>query len=174
MQIKKSRLEFRNARERTMATDLVSQVTQLLTPEMINRIATALGLDRGPLQSAVRAAIPAMLAGLSNVAAQPGGAQKIAEAARQQSGAPGILSGVLAAGSETSFAEKGALVLSSLIGGGNERALASAVGKFAGIGQGASKTLIGMLAPLVLGSVGRQARDPISIPGLLASQKDNI
>ena len=38
-----------------MATNLVSLVMQFLTPEMIGRVATALGLDRNMLQTAVDA-----------------------------------------------------------------------------------------------------------------------
>jgi hypothetical protein len=44
---------------------------QFLTPDMIGRISAALGLDRDKVQSIVSAAVPALLAGLSGVAAQP-------------------------------------------------------------------------------------------------------
>ena len=57
-----------------MATNLVSLVMQFLTPEMIGRVATALGLDRTLVQSAIGAAIPGLLAGFSGIATQPGGA----------------------------------------------------------------------------------------------------
>src|ERR1700741_3992271 len=69
-----------------MATSLVSLVMQFLTPEMIGRVATALGLDRTLVQSAINAAVPGLLAGLGGVATQPGGAQKLAEAAKQKTG----------------------------------------------------------------------------------------
>jgi len=59
-----------------MAVNLVSLIMQFLTPDMIGRIASALGLDRNNTQTAIGAAIPGLLAGLSGVAAQPGGAQK--------------------------------------------------------------------------------------------------
>jgi hypothetical protein len=72
-----------------MATNLVSLVMQFLTPEMIGRIASALGLDRNNTHTAVGAAVPALLAGLSNVALQPGGAKRLVDAARQQTGTLG-------------------------------------------------------------------------------------
>ena len=59
-----------------MAINLVSLVMQFLTPDMIGRIASALGLDRNNTQTAIGAAVPGLLAGLSGVAAQPGGPQK--------------------------------------------------------------------------------------------------
>ena len=68
-----------------MATNLVSLVLQFLTPDLVARIASALGLDRNIVQSAVGAAVPGLLASLGGVAAQPGGAQKLADATRQQS-----------------------------------------------------------------------------------------
>jgi len=53
---------------------------------MIGRIASALGVDRNKLQTAVNAAVPGLLAGLTGVAAQPGGAQKLVDAAGQDTG----------------------------------------------------------------------------------------
>ena len=72
-----------------MAVNLVSLIMQFLTPDMIGRIASALGLDRNNTQTAISAAIPGLLAGLSGVAAQPGGAQKLVDTVRQQTGALG-------------------------------------------------------------------------------------
>ena len=69
-----------------MATNLVSLVMEFLTPDMIGRIASALGLDRNLVQSAINAVVPSLLAGFSNTAAQPGGAQKLVDAAAQQTG----------------------------------------------------------------------------------------
>ena len=41
-----------------MATNLVSLIMQFLTPDMIGRIASALGLDRTNTQTAIGAAVP--------------------------------------------------------------------------------------------------------------------
>ena len=69
--------------------NLVSIVMQFLTPEMIGRIASALGLERASVQSAVGAAVPALLAGFSGVAARPGGPQELVNAAKQETGTLG-------------------------------------------------------------------------------------
>ena len=62
--------------------------------------------------------------------------------------------------------------------GGDQTALAGAVGKFAGLGQGASGSLLGLLAPVVMGTIAKQqgthSLDASGIASLLASQKDNI
>ncbi|MFK0277866.1 DUF937 domain-containing protein [Ensifer sp. NPDC090286] len=160
-----------------MASNLVSYIAQMLTPDMIARIASALGLDSSKVQSAVGAAIPALLAGLSGVATQPGGAQKIAETARQQSGSLDNLLGMLTGGDQASLAQSGSQIVSSLFGANNGSALASAVGGVSGMDQRASGSLLATLAPLVMGGLARQSGGDFSangIAGLLASQKDNI
>ena len=42
-----------------MATNLVSLVMQFLTPDMVGRIATALGFDHNKVQTAISGAVPA-------------------------------------------------------------------------------------------------------------------
>jgi len=161
-----------------MAINLVSLVMQFLTPDMIGRIASALGLDRNNTQTAIGAAVPGLLAGLSGVAAQPGGAQKLIDAVRQQTGALGSFANMIGASGRSSLIEEGSQILSSLLGGRDQTALAGAVGKYAGLGQNASGSLLGMLAPIVMGTIGQQqgtrSLDAGAITSLLSSQKDNI
>jgi Bacterial protein of unknown function (DUF937) len=161
-----------------MATSLVSLVMQFLTPDMIGRIAGALGLDRSHTQAAVGAAVPALLAEFSGVAAQPGGAQKLVDAARQQTGALGSFAGMIGGGSQSSLLERGSQMLGSLLGGREQTALAGAVGQYAGVGQSASGSLLGMLAPVVMGTIAEQqgARnlDAGHMASMLAGEKDNI
>jgi hypothetical protein len=160
-----------------MAANLVSLVTEFLTPDMIGRIASALGIDRSKTLAGIGAAVPGLLAGLSGVATQPGGAQKLVDAVRQQSGTLGNLTSAMGGGGQSSLIEKGSQMLGSLLGG-NQTALADAVGKFAGLGQGASGSLLGMLGPIVMGTIAQQqGSSPLnagSITNLLASQKANI
>ena len=162
-----------------MATNLVSLVMQFLTPDMVGRIATALGLDRNKVQSAISGAVPGLLAAFNDVATQPGGAQRIADAARQQTGSLENFANVLAAGGQSSLLDKGSQLLSSLVGGRDQNALIGAISKFTGLGQGASGSLLGMLAPIVMGTIGQhqsatRALDANGIANLFASQKDNI
>src|SRR5262249_33100317 len=151
---------------------------QFLTPDMIGRIASALGLDRTNTQTAIGAAVPGLLAGLSGGAAQPGGAEKLVDAVRQQTSALGHFANQLAASGPPPRIEEGAQILSSLLGGRDQTALAGAVGKYAGLGQNASGSLLGMLAPIVMGTIGQQqgtrSLDAGAIISLLSSQKDNI
>ncbi|MFD1327437.1 DUF937 domain-containing protein [Mycoplana ramosa] len=160
-----------------MASNLVSYLMQFLTPDVIARLAAALGLDTDKVQRGVTAAVPAVLAGLASVATQPGGAQKVADAARQQSGVLDNLAGLLSGGGQSPLMQSGSQLLSSLVGGNTSGALANAIGSYSGLGQNAGGSLLGMLAPLVLGGIARNAGGDLSanaIAGLLAGQKDNI
>src|SRR6516162_5977185 len=146
-----------------MAINLVSVVMQFLTPDMIGRIATALGLDRNVTQTAISALIPALLAGFGNTATQPGGAQKLVDAARQHNGTLGNFANMLGTGSQSSFIEKGSQMLSALLGSRDQNSLAQAVAKFAGLGQGPTSSLLGMLAPIVMGTIGQQRQQGRSL-----------
>ena len=111
-----------------MADNLVSLVMQFLTPDLVTRIAAALGLDRTNTQTAVGAAVPALLAGLGSVAAKPGGAQSLADAVKQQSGVLDRFASLIGGGGQSSLLEKGSQMLTSLLGSGDQTALAGAVG----------------------------------------------
>jgi hypothetical protein len=165
-------------REDFMATNLVSLVMQFLTPEMIGRVATALGLDRTLVQTAISAGVPGLLAGLSGVATQPGGAQKLVDAAKQESGTLGKFADSLGGGGQSGIVERGSQLLASLLGARDQGALVSALGQFVGLGQAKSGSLMGMLAPIVMGTVAQQqgprSLDASGIASLFASQKDNI
>ena len=69
-----------------MATNLISLVMQCLTPDMIAKIASALGLDRNVAQKAIAGAIPALLASFADVASTPTGARQLTNTLTQQSG----------------------------------------------------------------------------------------
>ena len=161
-----------------MAINLVSLVMQFLTPDMIGRIATALGLDRNIAQSAVGAVVPALLAAFSKTATQPGGAQKLADAAGQHTRTLGDFASVLAAGGQSALFEKGSRMLLSLVGGANQNALTEAITTFTGLSQGAIGSLLGLLAPIVMGTIAQHGTtrdlDANGIATLFASQKDNI
>src|SRR5262249_60793935 len=121
---------------RSLAAIRVSLVMQFLTPDMVGRIATALGFDRNKVQAAISGAVPALLAAFNDVATQPGGAQKLADAARQQTGSLENFASMLAAEGQSSLLDQGSQLLSSLVSGRDQNALIGAISKFTGLGQG--------------------------------------
>src|SRR5262245_49964729 len=161
-----------------MATNLVSYVMQFLTPDMIGRIAGALGLSRGDTQSGVSAVVPALLAAFGGLADKPGGAQSLVNTIKQQSGVADNFASMISGNNQSSFIERGSSLLTSLLGGHDQAALTGAVSRFAGLGQNKASSLLGMLAPVVMGLIGRQIGtrgvDVGSLTSLLASQKEYI
>src|SRR5262245_6930661 len=162
-----------------MATNIVSQIMDFLTPDIVSKIAGYFGLDRYLTQKAIGAAVPALLAGLVGLSSKPEGARQLSSVLSQQPS--GILDSVraLTTGQEQrTLTESGSSLLSSLFGGGALSALASALGRFTGIGEGTSKSLLGLLGPMVLGSVAQYQRqaglDANGLASFLASQKANI
>ena len=161
-----------------MTTNLVSVVMQYLTPDMIAKIASALGLDRNATQKAIAGAIPALLASFADVASSPNGARQLTNTLTQQSGSLESLKNLIGGSGQNSLAETGSSMLSGLFGGGTLDTMAQTIGKFAGIGEGTSKSMLGMLGPVVLGALGQQQRstglDAGGLVSLLTSQKDQI
>ena len=66
-----------------MAIDVVSTITQQFGPDLIAKIAVALGLDKSVIGRAVGILVPGMLANLSAVAGTGAGARHLAQAAGQ-------------------------------------------------------------------------------------------
>jgi hypothetical protein len=162
-----------------MAANLVSVVMQFLTPDMIAKIASALGLDRTIAQKAIGGAVPALLASLADVASTPNGARQLTNTlAQPQLGSLESLKGLIGSSGQNNLAETGSSMLSGLFGGGALDTIAQSIGKFAGLEGGSSKSLLGMLGPVVLGALGQQQRsaglDAGGLASLLGSQKDQI
>jgi hypothetical protein len=159
--------------------NLVSLAMQFLTPDMIGRIAGGLGLDKGLAGKAISAALPSILAGIVGSSAKPDGLKALTSAlGSQDPGLLGNLAGMLGGSNQSSLISNGASVLSNVLGGSATGALAGAVAKFAGIGEGPSKSLLGMLAPVVMGTLGKQQQsaglDAGGLAKMLMGQKDNI
>jgi sporulation protein YlmC with PRC-barrel domain len=158
-----------------MANSILSTATRLLTPEVIGKLASATGLDQSVTQTAVGAALPAMLSALTGVAAQPNGARQLADAVAQQ---PTDILGSITSGVSALTGDRGTNLLSSLLGGASLGALTSKLSRFLGVGEGPMRSLMGMLAPLIMGVLGREQRaaglDASGLAHMLVGQKDEI
>ena len=162
-----------------MATNLVSSVTQILSSNFVSRVASSLGVDRAKVEKALQAGTPALLAALTSLISKPAGAAALNGAVAQQQ--PGVLSSLanmIGGSGQKDLIDTGANTLTSLLGGTTMSALTNAVGQYAGVGEGGSKSLMGLLGPVVMGVLGQQQRtsglDATGLANLLASQKDNI
>ncbi|HEY3624034.1 MAG TPA: DUF937 domain-containing protein [Roseiarcus sp.] len=161
-----------------MAINLVSLVSQVLTPQLVGGLARALGINEAVAQKLVAAAVPAILASLATAAAAPGGAQKVSDAISTSD--PDILTKLSGAisGGNTRFLNEGGTLLSNLLGGGGLSSLTGALSQYSGAPQPATQTLLGTVTHATVGAIGQQDpstwSDPAAILALLNSQKSAI
>jgi Bacterial protein of unknown function (DUF937) len=163
-----------------MAANLIGLLEQLLgSDNVLSRIASLLGLSPDRTKTAIGGAVPAILAALVGLVQKPAGRDQLATAVRNQD--PGVLdnlSSMLTGGRETAVIDQGSNALSSLLGQGAVGSLAGALGKFAGLNQSSATSLLGALAPVVLGALGREQRtqglDAQGLANMLTAQKDDI
>jgi hypothetical protein len=98
--------------------------------------------------------------------------------AQQETGSLDGLRSLIGGAGQNALVDTGSSMLSGLFGSGALGAMAQAIGKFAGIEGGSSKSLLGVLGPVVLGTLGQQQRsaglDANGLASLLGSQKDQI
>ena len=161
-----------------MAINLVSLVSQFLTPQLVGGLARALGINEAVAQKLVAAAVPAILASLATAAAAPGGAQKVSDAVSMSD--PDILTKLSGAitGGNTRFLNEGGTLLSGLLGGGGLSTLTGALSQFSGAPQPATQALLGTVTHATVGTIGQQDpsnwSDPSAILSMLNSQKSAI
>ncbi len=154
--------------------NLVELVRSQLGGDVIGRLAGMLGASSDATRGAVNAAIPTLLASLGQVASTPDGARRLASMVDNVD--DNIMDNV--SGGGQSLMESGSKMLSSLFPGGAVSAIGSALSRFSGLGGGAVSSLLGMLMPLILGTLKGQklelGLDAGGLAGLLSSQKQNI
>jgi len=162
-----------------MAASLVSVVMQFLTPDLIAKIASGLGLDRSVAQKAIGGAVPTLLSSLADVVTNPNGARQLTNiVAQQQQGSLDTFKSLIGGSDQNRLAETGSSTLSGLFGSSALDTMAQSIGKFAGVDASSIKSLLGMLGPVVLGTLGQQQRsaglDASGLASLLTSQKGQI
>ncbi len=160
-----------------MAINLVSLVSQYLTPQMIGSLARVAGIDDAAAQKLVTAAVPAILAALATAAA-PGGAKKVSDAVSNAD--PDALTKLRSAiaGGNSQVLTEGANLLSGHLGGGGLTSLAAALSQYSGAPQGAAQSVIGAVSQVVMGTIGQQDpsnwSDASSIVSMFNGEKSAI
>jgi hypothetical protein len=158
--------------------NLVNQVMENLSGESLDKLSALLGSDSESTETAARAAVPSLLAGLAGLASQESGAKKLTSALGGLD--DGMLGNVfqLLSGDTNALMEKGGGLLSGLFGDGLINGLANAVARYSGFNIATVKKLLSYLAPVILGSVAKQWRSRGATAGaltnLFAEQKQNI
>ena len=165
-----------------MAQNILALLKNLLNDDLLTKISGLLGEKKAGVTSAVGSALPSILLGLMQKGAEPKGAASLLQMLQEGKHDGGILDnlgGLLGGGSKsTDLISSGKNLFGSLFGdkaGGISDLIASA----SGISKNAGSSLLGILAPIVMGFLGKtlKAQGGLNINGitnLLLGQKDFI
>lgn len=125
--------------------------------DAVGQISQQIGADPSAVQSAIGMALPAILGGLAQKAQQPETAPMIASAITQEQG--GFLDnigGMLGGGGASAVNPMlGAGILGTIFGN-NQTQVANEIGQQSGLNTGQVASILMMLAPIVLGYLGRR------------------
>lgn len=135
---------------------LIDLVNERLDDRAVSQLSQQLGVDPNTTRQAVPAALTALLGGLSHNAAQPAGAQQLLGAiAKDHDGS--ILDNLAGALGSPQTSQQGAGILGHIFG--NRRpAVETQVGRASGLDAATAGRLLMLLAPFVLGALGRAQR----------------
>jgi hypothetical protein len=155
---------------------LVEEIKRYLPNDVVAKLSSMLGLGEAQTKTAVGAAVPAMLAGASQMAQSTGGADKLASALKNID-LSALNNPMQALSGGSGLGDIGGKLLGNLFGGSVLGGLGDVIGKFSGLGGGASK-LLGMIAPFVLGGLAKKwlggGGTTQGLTNLLNSEKANI
>jgi hypothetical protein len=163
-----------------MAANLIAILERLLgSDDVLSRIASLVGLSPEQTRTGIGGAVPAILAGLVGVAQRPEGRDQLAATLRDQDPGPlDNLSGMLSGDRGTSLVNSGSNTLHSLFGQSKVNGLVGALSRYAGLNESSTASLLGAVAPAVMGVLGREQRaqglDSQGLARMLADQKDDI
>jgi hypothetical protein len=147
---------------------VLDALRQHLGPDTIQQISDALGAEPAATSSAISAALPMLLGGLSQNAAQPHGAAALDQALGAHDGSIlDNLGGLLGGGAAGGI---GAAILGHIFG--SKRApVEDGVSKASGLSGAQVGQLLMMLAPIVMGVLGRMKQqhgvDASKLPDVL-------
>jgi hypothetical protein len=160
-----------------MTSSIVSAISDVLTPDIVNKIAIASGLDRSTAQKAVSAAVPAILSGMAEAVSKPEKAQMLTNTIADLPS--DLLDNIGSAFSgPAKAATDGRGILSSLLGSSAPNFLASTIARHLGISGGAAQTVLGLVVPAIMSTLSRLQRanglDAAGLARMLVKQKADI
>lgn len=160
-----------------MSVNLMDLVKGAVGSQM-GPLAGILGESEQKTQSLLGAAVPAILGGLMNKSSSSDGANEIFKTLDDHDG--GILDnlgGLLGGGNHTGLLNQGSGLL-GMIFGNRQSTMITTIAKMLGLGDSKITTALSLLAPIVMGVIGKQRRsqnlDVGGLTGLLADQKTHL
>jgi hypothetical protein len=130
---------------------LIGMLASQLGGPVIQQISQQIGANEGTTQSAVGMALPMLLSAFGN---QP---EAVGQVAQGDDGS--ILNDVMGFVGNAGAANMGSALLGQVLGGGTHNAMADTISQNTGMDSGAATQLLGMLAPLVMGALGKSSQE---------------
>jgi hypothetical protein len=149
---------------------LIGMIASQLGGPAVSQIAQQIGSDSGTTQSAINMALPMMLSAMGNHAADDSGADELHQAAQNNDSS--IIDNVMGFLGDSAGGSMGSAIINQFLGG-NSNTIANVVGQQSGIGSGQAMQLMAILAPIVMGALGKSSQtnglDASGIAQLLGS-----
>ena len=147
----------------------------------INKVAELIGENPSNTSSAMNTIIPSLLGGLVQKGATQDGASSILDMLNNDKHDGGMfnnLLGLLGNGSKTSALMKAGSIALPFILGGKKAGITSLITQMTGLGSKSSSSLMSLIAPMVLGMIGKQVKSKgMGLSGLmelLSGQKEHV
>ncbi len=147
---------------------IMDMITQQLGGSVMQQMAQKLGGNSDGVQRATAAAIPMILAAIKRNAGSRQGAEALSNALNKHSdgGVLGNLGSLLGGGGSSSTMRDGGKILGHVFGGRQDN-MAQQLGRATGLGGKGAGDLMSMLAPMVMGALGKaKSQGNIGVSGL--------
>jgi len=155
-----------------MSQSILDMLSGQLGGQALEMIRGELGADRSQVEKAVPATLGSLMTGLARNAQSSAGASALASALSKDH--DGSILDNLSSVLSTAEQGPGAGILGHVFGG-KQGAVQSALGQSTGLDAGSIGKLLTMLAPLVMGALGKEQRqgglDPSDLGGLLQQEQ---
>lgn len=151
--------------------DIMQLLMNQLSGGAIKQISQQVGADEQTTSQTVGTAVPLLISALAKNSSQPGGADALHKALQDHDG--GILDDVMSyLGGNTSSANGGAILGHIL--GNRQNSVQDAISKQTGMDAASVGRILMMLAPMIMGALGKEQRqsgfDPGKLTGYLNGQ----
>ena len=159
---------------------LISEITQLFTPEVIRSARSLTGESESSTHRALQVAVPTVLSGMANMASTSQGADNLVKMIRE-GGYGGLTENPMTlfrGGSATNYLSSAGRRHLGIIFGGNDSSVMDLVAKSGGVNVSSARKLMSLITPLTLGVLGKristEAPSSSGIADLLSRQRGEI
>lgn len=160
-----------------MAVNLLDLVKTAVSGQVADQLGSLVGIDKAKSSSAIESVVPVLLGSLLKKASTPSGASELSKVLKDQdTSILDNLGGLLGGAGSSDLLSMGTKFLPMLLGS-SQSSIISTLVKLLGFNDKTITSLLGYLAPIVMGVVGKQAKaaggfDPGVLTDLLKGQSN--